>query len=292
MIAIGNGTTFLDISPRHGARVTGFYSLRGPDVLHWLHPLPPAAFDCLRAPKAGLFLLAPFSNRIRDARFRFRGEDIVLEPHPDAAPNAMHGGAAFGAWDVAEHAPDRVRLTRDHAGGGWPWRTELTFEARFEDATLHLALTARNADRRAAPIGLGFHPFFPRTADAEITLCGTRVWEIGPDYRPSAARPAEAVRLPPRIKERPVALFHEGVHEARLRYPGWGAELRMEASESLPYWLVFAPKDLPYFCAEPVSHLTGAFQQDEATAAAQGLVVLRPGERLTASLALTPRLQG
>ena len=48
--------------------------------------------------------------------------------------------------------------------------------------------------------------------------------------------------------------------------------------------MVYTPRDKPYYCVEPVSHVSNAIHM--ADPAAHGLVALAPGQHLEASMTL------
>ncbi|MBY0469328.1 MAG: aldose 1-epimerase, partial [Burkholderiaceae bacterium] len=59
-------------------------------------------------------------------------------------------------------------------------------------------------------------------------------------------------------------------------------ELRL--SSNLTHLVVYTPVDKPYFCVEPVSHVSDAIHGDPP--AALGLRTLQPGEPFEASMTL------
>ena len=54
----------------------------------------------------------------------------------------------------------------------------------------------------------------------------------------------------------------------------------LRLTSSLPYLVVFTPQTRPYFCVEPVSHVSNAIQMGDP--AAHGLVALAAGDTLDA----------
>jgi len=68
------------------------------------------------------------------------------------------------------------------------------------------------------------------------------------------------------------------------------AQLRLDASEPLRTLVVYTPPGQPFFCAEPVSHITDAFNRAAAGQADTGMLSLEPGETVRATLTLTPDL--
>jgi aldose 1-epimerase len=114
-------------------------------------------------------ILAPFANRIRgplkDGRIDVPiGETYAhLEPNGDAGaePFAIHGlildTASTDVVTGVDAAEGGVRLGE---GGAWPSVFEIHIAWRLSAAALTLTVTARNVGAIAAPIGLGWHPYF------------------------------------------------------------------------------------------------------------------------------------
>jgi aldose 1-epimerase len=57
----------------------------------------------------------------------------------------------------------------------------------------------------------------------------------------------------------------------------------------LDYLVVFTPPGRPFFCAEPVSHVTDAFNLADAGRADTGRQVLEPGATIETAITLAPR---
>jgi aldose 1-epimerase len=75
-----------------------------------------------------------------------------------------------------------------------------------------------------------------------------------------------------------------------IDWPELGARLVMRATPPLDYLVVFTPARRPFFCVEPVSHVTDAFNLAEAGRSDSGTLVLEPGETLRTAVVLTPEL--
>jgi aldose 1-epimerase len=77
-------------------------------------------------------------------------------------------------------------------------------------------------------------------------------------------------------------------HRALVEWPERGARLVMTAEPPLDYLVVFTPRGRRFFCAEPVSHVTDAFNLAEAGHPDTGRRVLGPGETLSSTITLIP----
>jgi aldose 1-epimerase len=295
VLTIEDGTSAARIAPELGGMVTAFWSRRGVDVLHWFHPLPDELIGRTLTPKGGLFVLAPYSNKLRAGRLLFGGSRHAFGPHPESAPDGSHGYAARLPWEVVHQERERVRLALDGIGDNWPWRVQMEQELALEAGALSLRLVCRNADRRAMPCGGGFHPFFARTGGQTLSVAAATRWRTDPDTRPlvpietggSADAPLE-IALDPLTSDR---FFGDWAGNATLHFPTLDAAMRLATDPvTLPYLLLFCPPGRPLVCVEPVSHLTGAFELPEEQAIEQGMRIIAPGQAFEATLQLTPIL--
>lgn len=120
-----------------------------------------AAYDGMRSA-----LLAPWSNRIDDARYTWAGCEYDLGPAADGSRQALHGLVYQVDWSVL-HSGENTVTYQVTVGGleAYPWRVkaEATYTlGRTEagHAALELALSCKNLSDSPAPVGLGWHPYF------------------------------------------------------------------------------------------------------------------------------------
>ncbi|HET6469241.1 MAG TPA: hypothetical protein VFG43_12780 [Geminicoccaceae bacterium] len=290
-LTIDDGHAAARIAPELGGMVLQWWSRRGSDVLHWLWPVPDELIGRTVTPKGGMFVLAPFSNRIRAGAFDFRGRARPLEPHPEAVPHAQHGYANRLPWRVVRHEPAAVTLALDGLGAAWPWPVRMEQVIALERGALVATLACENLASEPMPFGAGFHPFFTRTGGQRLAVAARRVWQTDPDTRPLASE-ATAPPLDASLDPLTIGRFlGEWDGRASVTFPSLGAAVAIEADPTLlPWLLLFCPPGRPIVCVEPVSHLTGAFELPEPEARAQGMRVLEPGERFDAALRLVPLL--
>ena len=213
---------------------------------------------------------------------------MQLPPNFLPEPHAIHGNAWQRAWAVAGSAgagsgADRAVLVLDHAGdAAWPfpYRAEQRFTLHPDG--LELRLLVRNTGDAPMPAGLGWHPHFPRGADAALGFRAEQVWLADARNLPDRLGPPEgAYRFDPL---RPL-----GEAQVDNCYVGWdrratlrpaGLELTLSADPAFPDFVVYTPRDKPYFCAEPATHVPDAINRKE------GMRVLAPGEELAGTMRL------
>ena len=68
------------------------------------------------------FPLIPYSNRIRNGRFRFRSVPIRLPENVAGSPHAMHGHGWQATWQLTGRDRTFCALAFRHdAESNWPW---------------------------------------------------------------------------------------------------------------------------------------------------------------------------
>jgi aldose 1-epimerase len=263
------GDLRLALRPDLGGAIAGF----------WLGDLPvlrsvePAA---LAAPRQGAcFPLVPYSNRLGYKRFRWLGRE-----HTTAAnfgPHSLHGSTWTRPWRVADRGERHVelmftQLSDEH----WPFTFDVMQRFELTEQALQVSLHFTNIDARTQPVGLGWHPYFPKRSRSRMRIeCSSR-WESDTN-----------THLPTR------RVVQTGI-DGELRhlnfdncFEGWrgAARVRDETmsialTSSLPYLVVYTPPDSEFFCIEPVSHVSNAIHMAEP--AAHGLKSVGAAETLDA----------
>ena len=237
------------------------------------------------------FPLFPFSGRIGQGRFSWRGREVSLPLNFVPEPHAIHGQAWQAAWDIVEASGRQAVLQYTHDADAWPWsyRAEQRFVLSKGGLSLDLRLT--NLSDETMPAGIGWHPYFPR-GDARILADTVRVWPPDEAQLPTAPRAPEAgenLQTNPPVNS--LVLDHpfelrDGVTE--IEWPSRRMTVRLHTDGGMRFLIVFTPAGQDYFCAEPVSHVPDMVNLDYPSRET-GLVALAPGESLSASISLWPR---
>jgi aldose 1-epimerase len=185
-------------------------------------------------------------------------------------------------------------LEHRHTPDAWPWAFRAVQRFALTAGGLDLELSLTNESDALMPAGLGWHPYFPRTPQATLTARVTDLWLTDAESLPVDRVP------PPRDRDPGQGLAVDRVPldnafagwdgRALIAWPEHGARLRLAAPPPLQILIVYTPPDRPFFCAEPVSHLTDAFNLAGGGLPDTGMLVLEPGETLRAALTLTPEI--
>lgn len=268
------GELRLALRPDLGACIAGFW-LGDLAVLRSTEPA-----DLTSSRLSGSYPLAPYSNRLGFRRFRWMGQDHTTQPNFDDNPHSVHGVAWQRPWQVVSHEAARAELGYAHeADAHWPFAFDLrqVFELTPESLTVRLAITNRAAQPQ--PVGLGWHPYFPKRSRSRLHIELTDRWE--PDASGLPTRKAPQAGIDADIAHLDFDNCFEGWRgDAKIR----DEKLRISLRSTLPYLVVFTPQNKPYYCVEPVSHVSNAIHM--ADPLAHGLRKLAPGETFDASMTL------
>jgi aldose 1-epimerase len=162
---------------RHGACVFGFEARIG-DARVPLADGHRDGAELAARPGSRFALLAPFANRVADARYRFDGVGYDLAPGAVGAARASRHGfvrdadfvvAALGA---DEQAAGVLFATAIAPHPGYPFALDFTVRYTLAADGLSLETTLRNTGSRAAPAFAGWHPYL-RVGSAPVDA-----WEL------------------------------------------------------------------------------------------------------------------
>lgn len=278
------GDARLTLCPALGGSIGG-WQRKGVALLR---PTPDEALRGTNSRALSCFPLIPFSNRIAWGRFSFGGESFQLDRNFGDHPHTIHGNAWQRAWDVASRTATEAQLTFAHdpaadTGSHWPYRYRAGLLYALTPDTLDVTISIENTDHRTQPVGLGLHPYQPRTPQTAIAFRAGSVWHTGADSLPDQRLPAEGpwsfdpghVITPPPLDH----CYAAWTGRAEITRPEHGVRLVIAADDIFRHLVVYTPGDKPYFAVEPASNMTDAINRMD-TVPDHGLRVLAPGESL------------
>lgn len=246
--------------------------------------------------RSASFPLIPYFSRIKDGRFRFNGQSHRLALNFGDHPHSMHGVAWQSTWRIEEAAQTRARMVFDYTDGDWPFPFLATQTFTLDGASLRQDLSVTNTGPAAMPLGLGVHPFFAHHGGATLAADVSHVWEYD-----EAALPTQRIVCPEKwdlgtgkdITDLNCDTVFEGWNgRARIAWPDAEVCIAMEADRILDRLVVYTPLGQDFFCVEPVSHMTDAFNRaaDGMPAHETGMRILAPGESLSTWVRFVPEV--
>ena len=288
------GASEVAIAPNRGGSIAWYRTSQGQRCIDWLRPASANALARAQSDGMGCFPLVPFSNRVRDGRFRFGGRDVQLPLNVPGQPHAVHGHGWQAAWNVTAQTDNAATIEYRHPGGAWPFAYTARQTFRLGEHRLGVEIGVENHSDVAMPLGLGLHPYFPRTRLTRLSAGVAKMWATDDEIMPTSliALPQDR-QLDQGVMVDSVAMdngFAGWDRRARIEWPELNAALVMTATPPLTFLVVYAPPDEPYFCAEPVSHCTDAFNLAAQGRRDTGLIVLAPGRSIGACVYFTPEI--
>ena len=287
------GPSVLVVSPETGGSITRYGSDHDGGTIEWLRPALPDAADVGSAGDTSCFPMVPFSNRIREARFHFRGRLIQLPQNFSPEPHAIHGHGWREAWKVIDGGEHSATIEYRHAAAAWPWayRARQAFALTPDRLTVRMSVTNESPD--PMPVGFGLHPYFVRTPAVRVRAAVQSMWS------------ADANAIPSRLVLPPESLLLDGEGlspdatpldnnfigfggQAIIAWPEWKARLWMTADTVFSCLVVYTPAGRDFFCAEPATNCIDAFNLADVGRTDTGMLVVPPAETLSGVVTLTP----
>ncbi len=250
--------------------------------------------------------LIPWPNRLRDGRYEFQGVWHQLALTEPERQNAIHGLVRWANWGVAEQEPARVVMEHLlYPRPGYPFCLHLAIEYLLssEPWGLTVRTTATNVGREPCPCGIGFHPYLrvSDTIDDAYVIAPGTTWLPADQRGIPVGREAVAGTQYDFRRGRPLAgvVLDTAFADLERDDDGLARVVLTSRDRSIALWMDFSFQYLMLFTGdslsdrerrrrglgvEPMTCPPNAFQSGE------GVRVLVPGERFTATWGLTPSL--
>ena len=221
---------------------------------------------------SGCYPLVPYSGRLGYRRFQWRGQEHTTAPNFDDNPHSVHGVAWQRPWAVASSSATEAELVYTHsADAHWPFAFTLRQRFLLTPDALEVHLSFTSDAPQPQPVGLGWHPYFPKRERSHLQIELSQRWDSDASGLSTHTVPQPAIDAD--VAELAFDNCFEGWRgAAHIR----DEELSLQLTSSLPYLVVFTPDVKPYYCVEPVSHVSNAIQM--ADPAAHGLRAVAPQE--------------
>ncbi len=294
-LELRTGPARVVLAPQVGGAIAA-YEWNGKPVLR---PTPKEALAAGDVQRLSSYPLIPFSNRIADATLHWKGAAYPLRRYLAGHPHAIHGNGWHRAWNVVEHAPARAMLELVHTASGesarewpFPYRASQTFT--LAETALTLTLAIENTGDAPFPFGLGWHPFFPRTAATVLGFAAAGVWQT--DF---TVLPTRLDRVPSTwdfAQPRPIGAttldhcFASWRPPATLHWPERSLSATLSTDAACAHLVVYVPPGRDYLAVEPVTHMTDAFNRADAGQPDTGTRVLAPGVAFSCRMHLSVSL--
>ena len=155
----------IEVLPEFGARLNGLWLRDGPLCLNVIDGLDGEDEPHKSRPYYNV-LLFPFVNRLASGRYSHGQRSYRFPINEPARDNALHGFLFDAPFRIVHARADAdevsLALSHDYAGDRihypFPFLIDVTYRVRRRRFTLELIL--RNTGPDAAPVAVGWHPYF------------------------------------------------------------------------------------------------------------------------------------
>ncbi len=271
------GALRCELKPELGGCIAGLWL----DDLPVLQSTPAAQLHSVRL--AASYPLVPFSNRLAHAVLHWNGTAHPLVKNWPPDPHTIHGVGWERPWTVLQESESMALLGYRHrADNAWPFDFETSQAFRLDAQGLEMTMSITNQSDHAAPVGLGWHPFFVKRPGSHVHFATEGRWDMGPDLLPSH-RAAHAGLDTDTTALAVDHCFDGWTGPATLR----DAQMTVQISSTLQHLVVYTLPSRSDIAIEPVSHANNALNmlgqspQTDALSSPQakalGIVVLQPG---------------
>ncbi len=285
ILRLNNGALSIELSRFGGSILSGSY--RGAPIFR------PTRTEGLASQHYGTeasFPLVPFGNRLEGNAFTFSGHRHALLRNA-GDPCYLHGDGWLATWEVASHSETAACLRYEHGTvAPSPYVYDAVQHVSVDGGHLTITLSVTNRSGLALPMGLGHHPFFPRTAGTRLTAKADRFWTERAGHLPD--QPGPILRNLDFEGGNPLPrqwlnnAYEDWDGKAMIEWPEQDLCLEIEAQAPFRHFMLYSPEDADFFCFEPMTHLPNGHH----LAGLGGLSVLEDGQSLTSAMTLTPRV--
>lgn len=255
----------------------------------------------------GCFLMMPWTNRVDRATFNWEGLTHTLRPNcPDGS--AIHGEVRTRPWQIRHRTPQSAILAFDsmtHSELRFPWSYRSQVRYEVSPNTFEVELRVTNTSDRAAPFGLGLHPYFMRrlwadTDAVELRLPATGQYPLKnciptgpPQPNANTGQRTRGAPLGQTVRD---DLYVVDRFEANIYWPASGVHATFTASSEADHAVIYTPRVQPdhpssasWFCVEPMTMATDALNQVESKSPGAKASILEPGatQTLQATISVT-----
>tara|TARA_B100000678_G_scaffold290502_1_gene303602 strand:+ start:1632 stop:2480 length:849 start_codon:yes stop_codon:yes gene_type:complete len=238
------------IRPQTGGCLAGLFR----DRLPILREMPSQSNEVLAS---ACFPLVPYCNRIAKGRFAFGDRQVRIGPNLAPQRHPLHGFGWTSSWTIARQDSGSAVLEHAYGGGGeWPWPYLVRQHIMLDEEGCTIMLQVENRASEDAPLGLGLHPYFRRSATTQVCFDADGMLGIDAEFLPDGKlHRADAIAEWTKGSALPETLVDHC-------FTGWNGRATIAddqgtitiAASGAPFLHVFSPARSDELCLEPVNH--------------------------------------
>lgn len=279
LVELRAGEFALVLAPGIGGSVASF-RLRGRDLMRPLSAADQAAGNILGV---AMFPMVPFANRISNNTFTFDSKSYHFVANAPPEIFNVHGTGWRLPWTLSRKSEKEaaLQLFVDEADNAYSYRARQRF--LLDPLGLTVAMTVTNTGQSPMPFGFGLHPWFERDVDVTLRFGAKRFYLEEPN-----GVSGDPISVPPELDFTSARPLPRGWRNndyggwngvAELHWPRRRLFLRITAASLFGHLMVYADPAKPFFCVEPQTNASGAFNRPGGFDDPQeGVIVLAPGD--------------
>ena len=239
------------------------------------------------------FPLVPFSNRIREGKFFWQGEQIQLPLNQLPERHTNHGHGWQVAWDVDEQTESSLTLSYVHTANEWPFSYKSIYRFELQNGELLQTLILKNLSPNEMPAGLGLHPYFSRTDQVTLKADVKQMWQVD-----NESMPVTVIDAPKCLQSAQGMVvndhqldntFIDFPAKAKVCWPEWQMCAEVSASTNCKFMVVYSPEKQDFFCVEPVTHAPNAINKHQRGIENTGFSSLKSQQEMTVWMRVSPK---
>lgn len=278
MIAIESRDLRMQIRPDLGGCIEGLW-WKGLPVLR---SSSPSSLQSVRL--SACYPLIPFSNRVAQAKLVWNGTSHPLVKNFAGEEHSIHGIGWQRSWELLDHSDDFCMLSLEHAADtAWPFAFNASQTFRLHGNALEMTMSITNQSSQAAPVGLGWHPYFVKRATSHIDFAASGMWQMSVEKLPTDLQASKG------LQQDCASLLVDNCFE------GWSGvatlcdeAMKIQINSDMRRLVVFTNAEKDFVAIEPVSHANNAMNLGNAQESAKrGVVTLEAGQSWQVSMQIS-----
>jgi len=168
LITLSNDKLFLEIAPKMGASITKFRNVKsGKDIFRpFSNKKKIIKKNCYFS---GYFATVPYFGAIQKKTFLYRNRYISLPKTHPLEPDTIHGEGWVSEWKIKSKSKISSELVYIHDGKkGFPFKYRVNQEFFLINKSLCINIAITNIDNESFNCGIGFHPWFNIDKNSKI----------------------------------------------------------------------------------------------------------------------------
>lgn len=296
MLILQNEQLRVEVTPEIGASIVSISKKVNAEWITVTRPTPSEAIEQHNPSLLASFTMAPWCNRIQDARFPFQGRTITLKASTPEG-YATHGDVRKRPWTVVEQNTDSAFLrltTRNFSDFNYPFPFVAKVRYTVAENRFITEFSISNQGFDPMPAGFGFHPYFKRSLTGQAEDEAWLQCQVEGIYPPMPSGPMQPIppehdfhQLTPLGRRVIDAVYGGWDGKATIRYPESQVQINYDCSEVLRHLCLFTPAGKSFFAVEPLSHGLNGPNLLAAGQEHTGVHVLEPGEGMEATFVMS-----